>query len=278
MSPLASGWADAATAGALQRASGLSREAWLLSLIAQASKRSQSSLSGFRVGAAGLGGSGAVYLGTNIEFPRSELCQTIHAEQAVVINAMAHGETALAALAVSASPCGPCRQFFNELADANSLAIWLAPDRHYRLAELLPQSFGPLDLGLKGGLLAPQDHGLATVSDEAPVAPLMIEALRAANRSYAPYTKGYAGCALELNDGSVWTGSYIENAAFNPSLSPGQTAMVGLVMAGRDPGRVRQAALAEVIGSQVDHRQALARTFRSLGVTVAASILELAAG
>lgn len=277
MAPLASGWADPVTASALQRASGLSREAWLLTLIGEASGHSRSPLSHFRVGAAGQGGSGAVYLGTNIEFLGSQLSQTIHAEQAVVINAMAHGETALTALAVSASPCGPCRQFLNELADADSLAIWLAPDRRYALAQLLPQSFGPRDLGLAGGLLAPQDHRLTATNAAESASAIAAAAVEAANRSYAPYTRAYAGCALELEDGSIWSGSYVENAAFNPSLSPGQTALVGLTMAGRNPRSIRAAVLAMIADNSVDHRQALAQMLVSLGVTAVTSIIELVA-
>jgi len=37
------------------------------------------------------------------------------------------------------------------------------------------------------------------------------------------------GVALRLKDGSTYRGSYIENAAYNPSLPPLQSALTGLV-------------------------------------------------
>ncbi|MDK1494080.1 cytidine deaminase [Sinorhizobium sp. 7-81] len=259
------GWVDAATARALAKESKLSEGLFLRSLIERAKKLSRSTMSNYRVGAVVLGGSGAIYLGANIELPGSELCQTIHAEQSVVINALSHGETRLAALAISAAPCGSCRQFLNELADADRLAIWLARDTPYSLVDLLPKSFGPQDLGVTGGLLAPQDNGLVTQGrpDAAGQA-----ALDAANRSYAPYTKSFAGCVFVLDDGTLWPGPYVENAAFNPSLSPGQTALVGLTMAGRDWRTIREVVLVETSDSPVDHRRALDQLLGSLGLGI----------
>ncbi len=39
----------------------------------------------------------------------------IHAEQCLIANALLHGERGLRKLAVSAAPCGHCRQFYSEL-------------------------------------------------------------------------------------------------------------------------------------------------------------------
>ena len=39
----------------------------------------------------------------------------IHGEQCLVANALLHGERGLRKLAVSAAPCGHCRQFYSEL-------------------------------------------------------------------------------------------------------------------------------------------------------------------
>ena len=39
----------------------------------------------------------------------------IHAEQCLIANALLHGETGIQKLAISAAPCGHCRQFYSEL-------------------------------------------------------------------------------------------------------------------------------------------------------------------
>ena len=54
-------------------------------------------ISHFQCSAAGLATSGAIYLGTNLEFGGKalRLCETVHAEQFVVANAVQHGERAL---------------------------------------------------------------------------------------------------------------------------------------------------------------------------------------
>lgn len=273
---LSAGWVEASAAAAMQKTSGLAQGPFLRSLIERAKTLSHPTLSSYRVGAVGLGGSGAIYLGANIEFSASQLCRTIHAEQSVVINAMAHGETRLAALAISAAPCGSCRQFLQELADADGLAIWLARETPYALAEFLPDAFGPHDLGVVGGLLAPQDNRLVPRPSETGLDSAGKAALDAANRSYAPYTKAFAGCALVLGDGSIWTGAYVENAAFNPSLSPSQAALITLIMAGRDWKAIQRVVIAEVAGGPIDHRQDAAQVLASLGVAVAPDSISLA--
>src|SRR5436305_3485667 len=102
-------------------------------------------ISNFYVGVVALGTSGNIYYGANYEFPGEALSFTVHAEQAAVVNAMAHGETGLQTIAVSAAPCGYCRQFLNELTTASTLQI-LMPDREpMLLSSLLPAAFGPTD-------------------------------------------------------------------------------------------------------------------------------------
>ncbi len=59
-----------------------------------------------------------MYVGVNLEFARLPLYNSIHAEQFLVVNAIHHGERELRKLAVSAAPCGHCRQFYSELSCA----------------------------------------------------------------------------------------------------------------------------------------------------------------
>ena len=171
-------------------------------------------ISGFSVGAVGKGASGSLYLGFNMEFPGVELQHTVHAEQAVLALAHAAGENALVELEVTHAPCGHCRQFLREL--ASDLMVVL-PTGRYSLDQLLPHSFGPDDLGVSGGMLstARAVTGLSGV-----------ELARAcAERSWAPYSKLRAAVAVRC--GEHWFGgSYLENAAFNPSLNPAQYALI----------------------------------------------------
>src|SRR5262249_1014291 len=99
------------------------------------------------------------------------------------------------------------------------------------LSELLPSAFGPRDLGLTQGALPIKKVNLA-LSRRAndPVTAL---ALAAASSSYAPYTKAYSGVAIRCADGSLHTGSYIENAAFNPSLAPLEVALIRLIVSNK---------------------------------------------
>src|SRR4029079_7607083 len=85
---------------------------------------------------------------------------TVHAEQAAVVQAMAGGETGLEMIAVSAAPCGYCRQFLNELTTAATPQSQIPRPPLMDLPQLLPAAFGPRDLGVEAALMAPQWHGL----------------------------------------------------------------------------------------------------------------------
>ncbi|NIO05044.1 MAG: cytidine deaminase [Proteobacteria bacterium] len=171
-----------------------------------------------------------LYLGANIEFLGQALGQTVHAEQAATVNAWASGAGQLQSIAVSAAPCGYCRQFLAEFEGSGTLMI-LTPSQgasgfsSTRLNQLLPDAFGPHDLKKKAASMAPskvqQNLTLKTASADA----LVLEALSAANQSHAPYTNNFAGCAIQVTNGETYTGRYVENAAFNPSLSPLQAAI-----------------------------------------------------
>lgn len=65
--------------------------------------------------AVGLGISGRLYVGVNLEFARLPVNNSVHAEQFLVANAVHHGERELVKIAVSEAPCGHCRQFYSEL-------------------------------------------------------------------------------------------------------------------------------------------------------------------
>jgi cytidine deaminase len=217
-------------------------------------------ISKFRVGAvakASANSAGSkcdLYLGANIEFTSQALSHTVHAEQAATMNAWQQGAARLHSIAVPIAPCGYCRQFLYELEGRDALMIVTPGEaprrfRSTRLVELLPEAFGPLDLKKKAGLMSAPNvrHRLTLKADARD--PVVLEALSAANRSYAPYTNSAAGCAIQASDGRIYRGPYIENAAFNPSLSPLQTAISSMNMGGLAQGTtITRAVLVEKPG------------------------------
>jgi cytidine deaminase len=222
------GYIPAAEVDGILRQSGLTIEQLLLGLIPQAQKYALPPISNFFVGAVALGASGSIYFGANFEFVGQALSFTVHGEQAATAHALAHGETGMQMLAVSAAPCGYCRQFLYELTTASLLQILLPNMPSTPLTAMLPDAFGPADLGVTAALMSPQSHGLKLRSFD----PVVQAALKAANASYAPYTSSYSGVALKTKDGNIFSGLVAENAAFNPSMSPLEQAVVNLVISG----------------------------------------------
>ena len=213
----------------------------VIALLPEAAALARPPVSNFRVGAIARGVSGKLYFGTNVEFAGEALSFTVHAEQSAVVNAWMSGENGIDLVATSAAPCGYCRQFLNELVTAGELTV-LIPGESHTLAELLPSSFGPRNLGITGGLLQRDDHGLSIDEED----DLAQAALAAANLSYAPYSKSYAGVALRTRDGAIVSGAYAENAAFNPSLSPLQAALSQLNLRGGAWSDIAECALVRV--------------------------------
>lgn len=215
----------------------------LVALLPKAAALARPPVSNFKVGAIARGTSGATYFGANVEFAGGALSFTVHAEQSAVVNAWMNGETGVDLVATSAAPCGYCRQFLNELTTASTLIV-ITPAESRPLGELLPSSFGPRNLGVAGGLLQHEQHGLAIDEQDE----LAQAALAAANMSYAPYSKAYAGVALRVHDGTIVTGAYAENAAFNPSLSPLPAALSQLNLRGSGWDAIAEATLVRVDG------------------------------
>jgi cytidine deaminase len=206
-------------------------------------------ISNFAVGAALVGAkTGRVYLGGNIEFPGAAIGQSIHAEQAAFANAWHAGETGIAALVVTAMPCGHCRQFLWETLGpkAKRFGVTVGP-RTLRIDKLLPNAFGPADLGGKHGAMSAPPARLAASGDA-----LVAAACEAARRSYAPHTRGHAGLALQLADDSVFAGRYAENAAYNPSLPPLQAALILRHAAGKTRVPIARAVLVAAPAA-IDH-------------------------
>ena len=236
----------------------------MLELIPLAKDYALPALSGFSVGAVGQGASGALYFGANFEFTDCPVSQTVHAEQATVVNAACHGESGLQRLAVSAAPCGYCRQFLYELVTANELTILLNEAPPTKLTEYLPAAFGPSDLGVNAGLLSTQQHPLIFADSTSAQIVGAEAALANARASYAPYTRAYGGASITTRNRQIYNGMYLENAAFNPSVSPMQSAIVSAVLSGCSPNDFVDVCVAQCANSTVDHAQAADSVLASL--------------
>ncbi|MFQ6650983.1 hypothetical protein Gotur_022483 [Gossypium turneri] len=193
----------------------------LPSLVKSAQALARPPISNYHVGAVGVGSSGRIFFGF---------------------------------LAVSAAPCGHCRQFLQELRAAPDVNILITAtekekenktinnrnDKDMQFAPLsyfLPHRFGPDDLLEKDVplLLEPHRNGLSFCSDirngeiNGDGDDSKYAALEAANASHAPYSGCPSGVALVDVEGKIYKGSYMESAAYNPSLPPVQAALVAYV-------------------------------------------------
>src|SRR5215213_3013336 len=115
----------AAEAQRLARDAGIDSPRLMTTLRPKAAEFARPPVSNFKVGAISRGLSGNLYLGANVEFSGEALSFTVHAEQSSVGSAFMNGETGIDLIAVTAAPCGYCRQFLNELATAERLTIQL---------------------------------------------------------------------------------------------------------------------------------------------------------
>lgn len=205
-------------------------------------------ISDFRVGAVAAGGGRvpALYFGANLELGGGALGYSVHAEQSAINHAWLAGERSVARLAVTAPPCGHCRQFIRELSSADTICLLLPGRAPLALGDLLPEAFGPDDLGISARLLRPARHRVRRPGTD----PLARAAHAAAVSSHAPHSGTPAGCALLLDDGAIVSGRSAENAAYNPTLPALASALSALVFQ-TGPGsfgRITRAVLVEGSG------------------------------
>ncbi|KAK9715773.1 hypothetical protein RND81_06G188300 [Saponaria officinalis] len=167
---------------------------------------------------------------------------------------------------VSTYPCGHCRQFLQEVRGASGIQIFVLQNHgdddeddgkpvkingfleenhnHFRpLSYFLPHQFGPNDLLDKDVplILETRENGLILVDDliikgenglssaKFDLKRVVIAALDAANRSHAPYSGCPSGISLVDKNGNIFKGSYMESAAYNPSFSPMQAAVIDYI-------------------------------------------------
>tara|TARA_R110002110_G_scaffold54129_18_gene155623 strand:+ start:8580 stop:8969 length:390 start_codon:yes stop_codon:yes gene_type:complete len=125
----------------------------LIQAARDAMANSYSPYSGFQVGAAVRGESGAVYAGCNVE--NAAYPEGICAEATAIAAMVMAGERMIREVCVIGpgdtlvTPCGGCRQKIREFAGQDTAIHICGPEGHRRsftLADLLPESFGPDNL------------------------------------------------------------------------------------------------------------------------------------
>lgn len=150
--------------------------------------------------------------GVNIEFPGGAYADTIHAEQCAIINARLNGASQLIALDSYSSPCGHCRQFMLETGNPKLPIRYLhhQVEQEHSLDELLPYSF-TLSSG-EAHIFSNQNQGYQ---------PILIQA----HSTYKPP-------CVDLHLGPICvSGTAIESAAWNPSITPAQAAFISFLTA-----------------------------------------------
>lgn len=123
----------------------------LIEMAYEATKRSYAPYSKFKVGAALLTKSGEVFTGCNIEC--ASFGGTNCAERTAIFKAISEGYNEFVKIAVVSEgqkftyPCGICRQVLNEFApDIDIILDNQGELTVINLKEMLPYSFGPVDL------------------------------------------------------------------------------------------------------------------------------------
>lgn len=203
-------------------------------------------VSDFRVGAAGINADGEVFLGVNIEFVGASFAQAIHAEQFLISLSRTYSASPIVKLAVSAPPCGHCRQFLYEFDAQTELEMLIGQEPGIKMSILLPRAFGPADLKVTEPFY--REPPKPMVDDNIEEA-----ARRAALHSYVPYSGTRAGIAVRIEKGDIFFGAALENAAFNPGLPPLQAAIASAYAAGHNPSEIVEVVLCQEQGGKIDY-------------------------
>lgn len=273
-SPSYSGMIEAKEVNELITLSGIGEEKFLLELLKVAKEFALPVISNFYVGAISFGISGNIYFGADQEFPGTSLNFTLHAEQASLSNAFLHGELGVKSVTVNYIPCCLCRQFMLELDNAMDFKIIL-PDKTVTLKDLVPYPFGPSDLGITARFMREIDNGLMKNTSCSSDKALVCEAHKAANKSYSPYSNSFSGVALQVKDGRILTGRYIENAAYNISMNPMTAAVSFLNMHGLEYQDICKAVIVEPKKNTVSQIETARILFKAVNSAIELEIVKI---
>ncbi len=242
----------------LEAALGLSTDELLRLLVGYIKPEARCDISRFEVGTAGLTAAGEIFLGVNLEYEGASLGQTVHAEQCLVSWTRTCSASPLVALAVSAPPCGHCRQFLREFDHDGRIRLLIGDEPAAEASSLLPRAFTPLDLGVEEPFFRePLDLSGVGETEEA--------ARRASALAYTPYSGSRAGAAVRLADGRFLAGSALENAAYNPTLPAFQAVLVSCHVHGVDLSEIEEVVFCQA-KSPIDYKEQSEALALSLGV------------
>ncbi len=222
-------------------------------LLDTAGRYAQPSISEFHVGAVGLASQeGDLILAGNVEFPGTHLGFTMHGEGSVFTRAM-HLGVDISVIAIGeAHPCAHCRQCLAEYAASDRLELIDPLGHTLTLAQLYPWPFDPAYLGEQGAVPGRElwPDLKFEMQPDLPQADLLLELGR---RSHSPYSKCPGALLLQLDDGTWAQGFAIESVAFNPTISPIQSAAVDLLSKRYQYASIKAAVLGTVRGGTVDY-------------------------
>ena len=153
----------------------------------------------------------------------------------------------------------------------------LVPNRApVKLSSILPDAFGPAALGAKQGALPVRTTNFL-LETTGPDRLLAAGALDAARRSYAPYSQSPSGIAIRTDRGQIYQGSYIENVAFNPSLSPLQTALVQMIATDVPYNAISAVTLAEMKKGKISQVAVTEATLHAIAPGIRLNVVGLRA-
>jgi len=145
-------------------------------------------------------------------------------------------------------PCGHCRQFMHEMNKEDCLTLHIVDgNRVASLAELLPFSFKPRDLGQEPRMLLPSKLQFKLMDSSLRADPLVDKALSLMPYAWGPYTSSPSAVAVRTTDGEIYGGVYLENCAYNPTLPPLQACLTGLAADKKAWSEIAEAVLLECV-------------------------------
>lgn len=228
----------------------ISRVEIMLHLLGIGSALAQTQVPGGAIGAVAEGGSGAFYVGSNIEWRGPGIKFSVHGAQAAVLSAWMAGETQLHHLMVETEPCACCRQFLRETWDWTNMKVLIVPDGPGSAGERTIKEIG-LNLkglrtdGLAANLLREPKQAPAVVDDQRDLAKL---AAASALLSYAPYSRNFAGVALRAKNGVIHHGRYAETRESIAGVMAIEAALINIALCGGQMTEVEDIVLVESKG------------------------------
>ncbi len=179
----------------------------------------------YHVGAAVLTKDGSIFSASNVE--NAAYGSTICAERMAIGKANASGTRDIKAIAISSKskefdkveiasgPCGSCRQFIYEMSQVSQIDIEVIGSttnkNHITLTTI--EKLLPLRKKRYVDLNIPSQIHLTDSQN------LLIEAaIKATDTAYAPYSKYHVGAAVLTKDGSIFSASNVENAAYGSTI------------------------------------------------------------